>query len=224
MDLNRLYLNNCFLCASDGSILCPKCFDSYIRRGIQRKCHVCGNPVYSGLMHKECRDYSYLDGVIYLSDYSELVRELIFLGKYSGSYSIFKEFGKYLYQFSKDELVGGKGLITSVPLHKSRFLERGFNQAEIFGREFSLNSQIPYFDLLQRVKKSTKQSSLDKEHRMSNIANLFKIKGVGAYLNRFDTIYICDDIYTTGRTLSECAKAIKEVFSGKIVGVVVAKV
>ncbi len=224
MDFNRLYLNNCFLCSVDSAIICKECFDKYIRRANPQKCHVCGNAVYSGFLHKECKDYSYLDGVIYLSEYSELIRELIFLGKYNGSFIIFKELAEYLVANRHAEFNSNKGLITSVPLHKSRFLERGFNQAEIFGKVVGKLTKIPYFNLLSRKRKSKKQFNLDKEERFSNIANLFEVRMKSSLLNSFERIYICDDIYTTGRTLGECAKALREVYKGEIIGVVVAKV
>lgn len=224
MDFNRLYLNNCFLCSVDSAIICQECFDKYIRRTNPQKCHVCGNAVYSGFLHKECKDYTYLDGVIYLSEYSELIRELIFLGKYSGSYIIFKELAEYLVTCRSLEFNTDKALITSVPLHKSRFLERGFNQAEILGKEVSKLIKIPYFSLLSRKRKSKKQFNLDKEERFSNIANLFEVRTKSTLLNTFERVYICDDIYTTGRTLGECAKALREVYKGEIIGVVVAKV
>jgi ComF family protein len=184
-------------------------------------------------MHRECEEYSYLDGLIYLTEYSELVKELIFLGKYSGYFTIYKELGYRLVecrgkQFSvglDENLNLRKGsLITSVPLHRSRYLERGFNQAEVFGKEVAANLQVRYLNILERTRKSKKQHSLDKDSRAQNIANLFKLKGRGLNLNQFDQIYICDDIYTTGKTLNECAKAIKEGFSGKVYGIVIAKV
>ncbi len=224
MDFNRLYLNNCFLCSVDSAIICLECFDKYIRRTNPQKCHVCGKVVYSGLLHKECKDYTYLDGVVYLSEYSELIRELIFLGKYSGSYIIFKELAEYLITCRSVEFNADKALITSVPLHNSRFLERGFNQAEIFGKHVGKLIKIPYLNLLSRKRKSKKQSNLDKEERFSNIANLFEVRMKSSLLNSFERIYICDDIYTTGRTLGECAKALREVYQGEIIGVVVAKV
>jgi competence protein ComFC len=179
-------------------------------------------------MHNECREYSYLDGLIYLTEYSELVKELIFLGKYSGYYTIYKEFGYRVVENRFDQISkiddSRRILVTSVPLHRSRFLERGFNQAEIFGKEVSKNLGARYLDILERTRKSKKQYSLDKNSRAQNIANLFKVKSRGLDLNLFNQIYICDDIYTTGKTLNECAKAIKEVYSGRVYGVVIAKV
>jgi competence protein ComFC len=233
--ISRLYLNTCYLCSTDGLILCEDCFRKYISLDTPRRCHVCNKETYHELMHKECREYSYLDGLIYLTDYSDLAKELIFLGKYSGCFTIYKEFGyrvvetrvKDIFLNRTNEPINLRtqlhSLVTSVPLHRTRFLERGFNQAEIFGREVARNMGSTYLSVLERTRKSKKQHGLDKNSRAQNIANLFKVKG-NLDLNQFSQIYICDDIYTTGKTLNECAKALKETYSGKVYGIVIAKV
>lgn len=224
--ISRLYLNTCFLCSTDGSILCENCFEKYISVSTRKRCHVCNNETYLGFLHKDCEDYTYLDGLIYLTDYSELAKKLISLGKYSGYYSIYKEFGHRLVELREKEFErfkDSRSLVTAVPLHNSRFIERGFNQAELFGREVALNLDLCFLDILERTRKSKKQHALDKDSRALNLANLFKLKG-RLNLSKVDQIFICDDIYTTGKTLNECAKAIREVFTGKVYGVVIVKV
>ena len=114
-------------------------------------------------------------------------------------------------------------VVIPVPLHKKRELKRGFNQAALltdhlieelqgYGLSFTADP-----DHLVRVKTTSAQKELLREQRNENIRNAFEIrykddpqKYKGA------TILLIDDIYTSGATLSECAKILKEAGAGKV--------
>ena len=100
-------------------------------------------------------------------------------------------------------------LIIPVPVSKERLKERGYNQAEELARHLSKISEIPYNkDILVRCKDTKPQSGFSQVQRSNNIKGAFKcISG----LSKMDkVILIVDDIYTTGSTINECAKVLKE--------------
>ena len=107
-------------------------------------------------------------------------------------------------------------VIIPVPLHKKRQLERGYNQAELLSRRLSqmLDSEemsVPVDSrFLVRVKRTSAQKQLQSAMRRENIRGAFEIsyrEDPGKYRN--GRILLVDDIYTTGTTLSECAKVLK---------------
>lgn len=101
--------------------------------------------------------------------------------------------------------------LTFVPLHRKRQRERGYNQAEELAKRVSELSGIPCLDLLLRTRYTMPQMSLNALLRTQNIEGAFAVdpKQDAAGIPR--RIVIVDDIFTTGSTLGECAKAIRAV-------------
>lgn len=94
-------------------------------------------------------------------------------------------------------------LIVPVPIHRTRFAHRGFNQSEALCEK--LPQELMSRDLV-RIKRTTPQVSLSPEKRAANLAGAFKCPQnlVGK------RVLIVDDVFTTGATAHECAKALKE--------------
>ena len=99
-------------------------------------------------------------------------------------------------------------VVIPVPLHPNRLKERGYNQAEIIAKPLSEKLNIPLvLDAIERVKDTPKQS-LSKSHqdRALNIKDAFKIINKNQIKDK--VVLLIDDVYTTGSTLSECAKVL----------------
>ena len=96
--------------------------------------------------------------------------------------------------------------ITSVPLHKNRQKERGFNQSEVLASKIGKIINVPHKELLVKCKSNKVQHNLPKYERVENV------KGVYAVADKVEVygknILLCDDIITTGNTLKECAKVL----------------
>lgn len=101
-------------------------------------------------------------------------------------------------------------LIIPVPLSRQRFHERGFNQAEVVAKYLSERTQIPTDALsLARTKHSQiHRIGMDSKARDLSVQNAFKV--VRPKLIEGQRILLIDDVYTTGATLSYCAKALKK--------------
>lgn len=96
--------------------------------------------------------------------------------------------------------------IVPVPIHRSRFRRRGYNQAELLARGISKRLKLPcYSRELYRVEKTHVQKTLNDKERQKNLKNAFKRKRNGVKLNR---IILVDDIYTTGATIEACTKVL----------------
>ena len=111
-------------------------------------------------------------------------------------------------------LIGGVDLAVPVPLHHERFNERGFNQTEKIFEEFLAKKNIPLKNLLVRRRATPKLYKLGKADRIKILSGAF---AAAEKINlRGQKILIVDDIFTTGTTVSECAKVLKSLGAEKI--------
>ncbi len=114
-----------------------------------------------------------------------------------------------------------KNLIMPVPLHSKRRRWRGFNQAEIIAKEVADHFKLDFnSDKLVRIKHKKPQAKLGERDRKSNIIDCFYWDGSGL-ANR--NVILIDDVVTTGSTLNECARVLKDNGAGEVWGLVVAK-
>ena len=153
-------------------------------------------------------------GTVALMQFSNiLARSAIHEAKYHGSNRAFTFLGnalaEYLHDiddvgFSKSDII-----VVPVPLGKKRRKERGFNQAEeiaraalrVLDKSFTLDT-----NLLERVKETPSQVSLERVKREKNMRDAFKAPRT---LDPARTYLILDDVLTTGATLQAAIDALK---------------
>lgn len=96
--------------------------------------------------------------------------------------------------------------IVPVPVHRKKKKSRGYNQAELLGRELSGRLSVPiYPDYLIREVNTPPQKELNDILRMKNLKNAFKI---GENTVQLRKILLVDDIYTSGATIEACTKVL----------------
>lgn len=111
--------------------------------------------------------------------------------------------------FSADFLV-------PVPLHRRRLRERGFNQSQLIGRVLAKSWNIPLaVHNLRRSRWTPPQTGLSAAEREKNIRGAFSVARPDRFSGK--RLLLVDDVYTTGSTVTECAKTLcrsgaKEVF------------
>ena len=98
-------------------------------------------------------------------------------------------------------------LLLSVPLHRSRLRQRGYNQALELGRPLTRELGVPLrHDVLQRLRRTDAQTELDAIGRRRNVRGAFELRpGIEMPAH----VAILDDVMTTGVTLAECARVLK---------------
>lgn len=134
--------------------------------------------------------------------YNEEIRSVIHRFKYDDE--------PYLAHFLADSICIPKewriDILVPVPLHPKRLKERGCNQSELLARELSRGIGIHVeTELLHRIRETGSQTELSEAERRRNVENAFRAdKGSDG-----KTILLIDDVCTTGSTLSECAKTLK---------------
>ncbi len=99
-------------------------------------------------------------------------------------------------------------VIVPVPLHWTRLVRRGYDQAGLLAREVSRGTGIPLRRrALGRKKRTKAQSSLGQEERKGNIAGAFRLRAADFLRGR--DIILVDDLVTTGETASACCRILE---------------
>lgn len=104
-------------------------------------------------------------------------------------------------------------VIIPVPLHPSKRLERGYNQAEILANGLGKSLNIPVAtNLLIRSKKTLPQKQLSNKERLKNLKEAFRINinALYKYDRKIERVLLMDDIYTTGSTIEACTNVLME--------------
>ena len=112
-------------------------------------------------------------------------------------------------------------LVTAVPLSNKRKRTRGYNQAEQIARPFAVMIQKPYYPhAIHRVLDTRSQIDLSLQERHENVSGAFYANSMVVNLK---SVIIIDDVSTTGSTLSECARALKEAGAKSVFALTVAR-
>lgn len=217
--LDFIFPKECLGCKSIGVSLCEDCEQLHMQKCFFQECHICKSKSFLDLMHSECREYSYLDGVISVYYYNEFAKDLVSKIKYDYQYAIIDDLGKYVYS-ALDFYNINVDLICSVPLSKKKLLIRGFNQAELLAKLTSKYFDIPYINLLTRKINTKTQVGMNREDRQSNLKDVFGVKHLP---DNARNVLIVDDVMTTGSTLEECGKVLKSSGVGKVYCLVLAR-
>jgi len=178
---------------------------------------------------QRCQDKK-LSGLYSALPYKEkqLTRKLIYQFKYQ---PYLKDLSKTLASILIEHFVlSGKNtdeiwdnsVLIPIPLDKNKLKIRGYNQAEELGKELSKVLKIPLVSgNLIKIKPTKSQMELTKAEREKNLSGAFQIKNPEEMSGK--KIFLLDDVYTTGSTMQECAKTLREVGLKNIWGIALAR-
>lgn len=139
--------------------------------------------------------------------YASPIKQLISQLKFHGNLTYVPLLAQSFINNVKQRKKNSPDCIIPVPLHKQRLRERGFNQALELSRIIAANLNIPLdYNLCQRNKITPYQSGLSRKQRKQNLKNAFTITKLHSYKH----VVIFDDVVTTGTTVNELARQLKQ--------------
>lgn len=191
------------------NLFCPKCYNRLTN--INNKCHP---------------QEKFILGAA--TEYNNITEQAIHLLKFQFASCVAKPISFILIKYFENILKYNNinisnFIVIPIPISKKRLKFRGFNQSEIIAEYFT-----KYFNLklekniLLRIKHSKSQSEIKNiEERKSNVLNCFEIKNKKYIQNK--NIILIDDIITTGSTIKEAVKILKNNKVKKIIALTVCK-
>lgn len=233
--LDTLFPIHCVSCRKEGEWICPECLRK-IEILNEQVCPYCEKvATENGTICPQCKNsFSCkkkvvpLDALLVSAKYKENdLAKIIHLFKYSFARDLSIPLGKIIAEcFSKNSLPL-PDIIIPIPLHPRRLRWRDFNQSELLAQYLSQNiapgMEIPMNNKILRRKRFTQPQMKIKNYakRKENLKNAFTVINYNGVKNK--NILLVDDVCTTGSTLLECAKILKQNGAGKVFGAVISR-
>lgn len=193
--------------------LCKEC-DNQFERITARTCSYCSRELMEEIC-KDCIKWKKEYGIIFLGNqsifkYNEYMKQYMSQFKFAGDYILGQFFAEELKQFvgsARDQL------FVPIPLSEQGLHERGFNQAEMIIRE----ANLPVTSCLHRLdnEKQSKKNRTERLKMKQNFQVTEKLTG--------KKIVLIDDIYTTGATIHQAARCLKEAGAKTIQSITIAR-
>jgi ComF family protein len=195
-------------------------------------CSICGERLFSPYAMSALEDEprcglcqriepAYSRAVAYGS-YEGGLRELIHLLKYAAVRPAAKVLGRMLAEAMADlspHFTGDLVLVIPVPLFRGKLRQREFNHAELIAREAMKfgpkdGRLLLRPMLLERKRETVSQTGLTRHQRRENVRGAFRVTEPQAVEGR--EVLVVDDVFTTGATVSECARVLRRAGATKV--------
>jgi len=223
--LDALYPPRCAACAQVGyEHWCEDCLSrvSYIAPPV---CAKCGTPIDPEGFCPSCPVHPLLpEAVRAAAQYAGAVKEAIHRLKYAAKPAVAPALAQLLSQAwhsaLSEPLRTAQGVIP-IPIHRERERERGFNQSVLLARHFCHAVGLPLWDnVLVRAVYRQPQVGLNAAQRAQNVKDAFRV--VSAEQVTGKCVLLLDDVWTTGSTLNEAARALLQAGVARVFALTVA--
>ncbi len=201
----------CINCGKKDTLLCCNCYEQI---------------EFFSFSFDASKQINYIDEIIIVCKYQGVIKKLIHNFKYKSVINIGDIIARIIYRSVN---FPSCDLLVPIPIHKNKKSKRGFNQSEEIIKSLSKLTNIPYENLLIKKRNTKSQMSIrNKEERMINLADSFAINesAISQILTKIgheSTVILVDDVITTGSTLNECAKILKNNGIKKVIGLALAQ-
>ena len=203
--LELLFPSRCAGCQRVDTVWCPECQDLLNALPFPAR---------------QDRVHSPFAALASSGDHEGLLRRALLALKYENAAQLAGPLGTRLAALVAD-LKWKADFLVPVPLHPSRERERGYNQARLMSQVLAQELCIPLADdALYRTGNTRAQVGLTRRQRLENVSNAFV---VNAKRVQGRDLLLVDDVYTTGATLGECARALLASGAGSVFGLTLTK-
>lgn len=148
--------------------------------------------------------------------YEGKVREAILRLKFYGAAATAETLGALMAQCAAEHLSGEFDLVTWVPVSRKRRWKRGYDQAELLARAVCRAWGVKPAALLRKTMDNPAQSGLKEDAaRRANVLGVYEMRPGAEVSGR--RVLLIDDVCTTGATLTECSKVLREAGADAVV-------
>lgn len=164
----------------------------------------------------------YISPIVAIGKYDKGLKDLIHELKYQNDFAALPYIYTVLDRLDDEwqQFFADFDYVIPVPLHAEKLKRRGFNQVDRIFSPWAKAHGLHYADILIRTKKTKSQYSLNPSERSINLHAAFALKKDISVANA--KCLLLDDIFTTGSTLKNCARVLKEHGAHSVSGLVLA--
>jgi ComF family protein len=202
--------------------ICGKLNPNYLCK----KCEIILKKEKSSFVDNYQKDTTkYFNEHMYIFKYEGLIRNRILNYKFRDKSYLYMTFANFLLKDEKVfDFLKRYDIIIPVPISYQRYKQRGYNQSLLLAKEISKNVGLKLMpNVLKKSKNTVAQSTLNREERIANIENVYSINKKQLDKIENKKVLILDDIYTTGSTVNECSKMLKNANTKDIGVITIAK-
>lgn len=196
-------------------------FESLINLFFPPKCPFCGKVLDAvGVCSKCEKDLPWLpEEQVVMTDkdltcaaplwYEGTVREALLRLKFRGGSALAEPFGEILARCAAEQFSGEFDTVTWVPVSEKRLKKRGYDQSRLLAEAMCRHWDTKPVSLLKKAQDNPAQSTLQGESaRRANVLGVYDPVNPEAISGK--RILLLDDIHTTGATLSECVRVLRD--------------
>lgn len=207
---------------------CWDCLGSISLFDVQGGCSLCGHPSEGAVHHafvcSACRDHKpAFDRARAAADFKGTLQQQIHAFKYNHALWMKQDLCDLLQGAVEAHFkASGIDVVLPVPLFPSRQRERSYNQAALLAEELAIRIDRRFDERsLVRIRQTETQTHFNAAQRRENISGAFAVARPEWVRQR--RVLLVDDVMTTGATLHECAKALKQAGARAVWAVTVAR-
>ena len=206
--LYAFYPRRCALCGvvvEPMTEICARCLQN-VPRVPQPICYCCGRGKRDCKCEKHHNPYAAAFAAPFY--YTGSISRGIYRLKFQLHSEVAEMFGREMAVFARQVYSDVKiDLVTFVPMTRREKRERGYNQSKMLARHTARNLMLPMEPTLKKLYETRRQRSLGKRERSGNVLGVFEALDPAQI--RGKRILLCDDLCTSGATLTECAKMLR---------------
>jgi len=225
--LDLIFPRECIGCGREGRYLCGECLGKidFIQNDY---CALCKKNSPLNKICPACQSETAIKAIWVAGNYNQqILQDLIHNLKYSYLEEISDDLARFLYAYLKFKnifeyfrITKDNTVLVPVPLHKKRYLSRGFNQSELLADSLGKISGIKKCNILRRIINTKTQINLSRKQRQENVKGAFAVSDQNISNKK---IILIDDVLTTGSTFKECSKVLAAAGYDEVYGLVVAQ-
>lgn len=225
--LNWLFPDNatCIACGkelfvpSDRYCICEECAQNL--SPIVTSCLKCGKPTRYGEYCPTClKEHIYFERNYSCFPYSGVIRKVLTDFKFHNK----RYYCRFLASFYVDKIIEDNidaDIMTFAPITKKHKRERGYNQCELIAKEISKRVNIPLSAKIYKKEDRSRQVGKSFGERIKNAENAYYVKDDEFKGKR---VLVIDDVFTTGSTMNNIAKALMKGKASSVVGLTLCNV
>ena len=172
-------------------------------------CIRCGQQYAAGACDRcsQCRDLAWVDVARSYGPYRTELGIILRRYKYRGDLSLAAGLAALLTLAFELHFASSQwDLLTPIPTHPARVRERGFDHLTLLGAMAGKHLSLPSSTVLAKRLPSRPQAGLSEKQRRHNVRGSFSVKRVVTGRR----LLLLDDIFTTGATVNECARVLRD--------------